>query len=139
MRLKMFEEFEREASMAKSVAANRFLSDLEKEYDLRKGKPFDKNKGNCAWFTVTFSEWAHERGIDHKIVYFPETASAPEAHIAPIIGNDVIDFAHKQFSKNSEELYKISKPQDYQKFGYDSWEILDELPPLETVFSLDKK
>jgi hypothetical protein len=139
MRLKLFEEFERETAMAKNVAANRFLRELEKEYDLRKGKPFDKNKGNCAWFTVTFSEWATKNGIEHKIVYFPETSAAPEAHIAPIVGNEVIDFAHKQFSKNSNELYKISKPDDYKKFGYKSWEIYDELPPLETIFALDKK
>ena len=123
---------------AESVA-ERFLGDLEKVYDLRRGKPFDKFKGNCAWFTVKFSEWAEQKGIVHEIVYFPETGRAPDAHIAPMVGGRVIDFAHKQFSGDVDELYRITRPEHYREFGYDGWEVYGELPDLETVYSLERK
>ena len=34
--------------------ANSFISIMSDKYDLRLGKPFDKNKANCAWFTIEF-------------------------------------------------------------------------------------
>jgi hypothetical protein len=110
--------------------ADSFLYDLGKNYDLRKGKPFDKEIGNCAWFTQEFIRWCELQRIPMQIIYFPETEKAKDAHVAPYSNGLVIDFAYKQFSKDKKEKFKIGKPEDYKKFGYDpdKADILDEFP-----------
>ena len=115
--------------------ANQFISDLSKVYDLRFGKPFDKNKANCAWFTIQFFNWAKAEGLDVKVAYFD---SDVEAHIAPVLNGKIIDFAVKQFTGNPNDNYLILNPEDYQNYGYQTFEIYDELPELETVFPADK-
>ena len=70
-----------------------------------------------------------------KVVYFDSNI---EAHIAPMIDDKVIDFAIKQFTKNTNDNYLILIPEDYKKYGYDKFEIYDEMPKLETIFSADK-
>jgi len=122
--------------------ADSFLYDLGKNYDLRKGKPFDKEIGNCAWFTQEFIRWCELQRIPMQIIYFPETEKAKDAHVAPYSNGLVIDFAYKQFSKDKKEKFKIGKPEDYKKFGYDpdKADILDEFPNWITdIFSLKKK
>lgn len=115
--------------------AKEFISDMSKIYDLRLGKPFDKDKANCAWFTVEFYNWAKSKGYDVKFVYFD---SDIEAHIAPLINEMTIDFTVKQFTKNPNDNYLILNPEDYKKFGYNTYEVYDQLPKLETIFPADK-
>jgi hypothetical protein len=131
--LKSYKLFESDNNL--DIIANQFISDMAKIYDLRFGKPFDKNKANCAWFTIQFYNWAKSKGIDVKVVYFD---SDVEAHIAPLLNGKVFDFAVKQFTRNSNDNYLILRPEDYQKYGYQSFEIYDDLPELETVFPADK-
>lgn len=135
--IKLFEEFHESTR----DLADRFLAEIGEEYDLRRGKPFDRHKGNCAWFTSEFSRWADKNRVQHEIVYFPDTNDAPDAHIAPMVGDEVIDFAHKQFSNDPDEAYRISKPDHYMDYGYRTWEVwdTDELRHLQTVHALDKK
>ena len=112
-----------------------FISEYSKKYDLRLGKSFNKEKANCSWFTDVFYKWAREKDLPVKVIYFD---SDKEAHIVPIIDNKVIDFTIKQFTKNPNDDYKVLSLEDYKKFGYDKFEIYDELPKLETVFSADR-
>ena len=121
--------------------ADSFLDYLGKIYDLRKGKEFDKEKGNCAWFTMEFFQWCENNRIPMRIVYLPETEKAKDAHIAPSIGEYLIDFSHKQFSKDPKEQYKIAKISSYKKYGYDpdKAEILEEFPEWAKEYPLDKK
>lgn len=132
--LKTYKIFESDNNL--DSVANQFIADMSKIYDLRFGKYFDKNKANCAWFTIQFYNWAKSKGLDVKVIYFD---SNTEAHIAPLLNGKVIDFAVKQFTKNSDDNYLILSPEDYKKWGYQSFEIYNELPELETVFSADKK
>jgi len=115
--------------------ANQFITDMSKVYNLRFGESFDKNKANCAWFTDEFYKWAKSKDLNVKVVYFDSNI---EAHIAPMIDDKVIDFAIKQFTKNTNDNYLILIPEDYKKYGYDKFEIYDEMPKLETIFSADK-
>ena len=115
--------------------ANQFIVDISKSYDLRFGQEFDKNKANCAWFTDEFYRWSKSKGLDVKVVYFDSNI---EAHIAPMIDGKVIDFAVKQFTKNPNDDYLILTPEDYRKYGYDKFEIWDEMPELQTVFPADR-
>ncbi len=131
--LKSYKIFESDNNL--DNLAIQFVTDMSKIYDLRFGKPFDKNKANCAWFTIQFFNWAKSKGLDVKVVYFD---SDVEAHIAPLVNDKVFDFAVKQFTKNPNDNYLILNPEDYQKWGYQSFEIYDELPELETVFPADK-
>ena len=121
--------------------ADSFLRYLGKIYDLRKGKDFDKKKGNCAWFTQEFFQWCENNRIPMGIIYFPETDKAKDAHIAPFIGEYTIDFAHKQFSKDPKEMYKIAKIDSYKKYGYnpDKAEIMEQLPDWAEGYPLDQK
>jgi hypothetical protein len=119
-----------------------FLEDLGKNYDLRSGKKFDKEIGNCAWFTQEFFRWCENQRLPVGIVYFPETKKAKDAHVAPYVGGLVIDFAHKQFSGNPKERFKVSEIKEYSKYGYDPTQvdILDEFPNwIESVHPLKKK
>jgi hypothetical protein len=113
-----------------------FINEYSIKYDLRLGEPFNKEKANCAWFTDTFFKWAKEKDLPVKIVYFD---SDKEAHIAPIINDTVIDFTIKQFTKDANEDYKLSSPDYYKKYGYDNFEILNEIPNWATIRSADKK
>ena len=122
--------------------ADGFLKDLGKDYDLRKDKPFDKKKGNCAWFTESFYEWCEINNIPARIIYFPETDKAKDAHVAILIGDFVLDFAYKQFSKDKDQEYKISKLKEYSKLGYgpDKTEVVDEFPSwIDDIYPLDAK
>jgi hypothetical protein len=55
-----------------------------------------------------------------------------------MIDGKVIDFAVKQFTKNPNDDYKITKPEDYKKYGYDKFEILDKVPNWFTIRKADK-
>jgi 4a-hydroxytetrahydrobiopterin dehydratase len=115
--------------------ANQFLDEYSHQYDLRLGKPFDKEKANCSWFTKEFYNWAKSKSIDVKIVYFD---SDVEAHIVPMIDGQTIDFSVKQFTKNPDDDYLILASDDYSKWGYSEYEILDEFPDWATVMSASK-
>lgn len=121
--------------------ANEFLSGLKKNYDLRENKPFNKKKGNCAWFTQEFYQWAENNRIPCRIIYFPETNKAKDAHIAILIGELVLDFAHKQFSKDPKEKFSVLPMKSYKKYGYsDRVEIIDEFPAWVTgIYPLDQR
>lgn len=119
-----------------------FLDELGKEYDLRKGKKFDKEIGNCAWFTLEFFRWCENQRLPVKVIHFPETSKAKDAHVAPYLQGFVIDFAHKQFSQNPKDRFKVSEPKQYSKYGYDpsQADILDEFPNwIQTIHPLKKK
>jgi hypothetical protein len=124
-----------ESSDGLNDVANQFIADISKSYDLRFGQEFDKNKANCAWFTGEFYRWSKSKGLDVKVVYFDSNI---EAHIAPMIDGKVIDFAVKQFTKNPNDDYLILTPEDYRKWGYEVYEILDEFPDWATIREADK-
>jgi hypothetical protein len=115
--------------------ADQFIGEYSKKYDLRLGKSFDKEKANCSWFTNVFCDWAKENKLPVKVVYFD---SDEESHTAPIIDGKIIDFTIKQFTKNPNDDYKITKPEDYKKYGYDKFEILDKVPSWFTIRKADK-
>jgi hypothetical protein len=122
--------------------ADQFLEDLGRDYNLRKNKQFDPKEGNCAWFTETFYEWSEINNIPARIIYFPETDKTKNAHIAILIGEFVLDFTHKQFSKDSKEIFSINKPKHYEKFGYDvdDAQVVDEFPSwVEDLYPLKEK
>jgi hypothetical protein len=121
--------------------ADQFLRDLGKDYDLRVGKEFDKKKGNCAWYVQEFYQWCENNRTPVRIVYFPETEKAKDAHIAILIDDLVLDFAHKQFSKDKKERYSVLPLKAYMKYGYsDKIEVLDEFPNwIEDIYPLDEK
>ena len=56
------------------------------------GKVFDPKKGNCAWYVQEFYQWAENNRTPVRIVYFPETEKAKDAHIAILIDDLVLDF-----------------------------------------------
>jgi len=116
--------------------ANQFLDEYSYQYDLRLGKSFDKEKANCSWFTKEFYNWAKSKSIDVEIVYFD---SDVEAHIAPMIDGQIIDFSVKQFTKNRDDDYLILTPKDYVKWGYPKYEILSEFPDWATVKEADER
>jgi len=121
--------------------ADQFLRDLGKNYDLRVGKEFNKKKGNCAWYVQEFYQWCENNRTPVRIVYFPETEKAKDAHIAILVDDLVLDFAHKQFSKDKKEKYSVLPLKDYKKYGYsDEIEVLDEVPSwIEDIYPLDEK
>ena len=121
--------------------ADQFLRDLGKNYDLRVGKEFDKKKGNCAWYVQEFYQWCENNRTPVRIVYFPETEKAKDAHIAILVDDLVLDFAHKQFSKDKKEKYSVLPLKAYMKYGYsDKIEVLDEFPNwIEDIYPLDEK
>ena len=98
--------------------ADQFLRDLGKNYDLRVGKEFNKKKGNCAWYVQEFYQWCENNRTPVRIVYFPETEKAKDAHIAILVDDLVLDFAHKQFSKDKKEKYSVLPLKDYKKYGF---------------------
>ena len=120
--------------------ADQFLRDLGKNYDLRVGKEFDKKKGNCAWYVQEFYQWCENNRTPVRIVYFPETEKAKDAHIAILVDDLVLDFAHKQFSKDKKEKYSVLPLKAYMKYGYsDKIEVLDEFPNwIEDIYPLDE-
>ena len=121
--------------------ADQFLRDLGKNYDLRVGKEFNKKKGNCAWYVQEFYQWCENNRTPVRIVYFPETEKAKDAHIAILVDDLVLDFAHKQFSKDKKEKYSVLPLKDYKKYGYsDEIEVLDEVPNwIEDIYPPDEK
>lgn len=125
----------------KSIA-NEFLRELEKDYDLDIGKPFDPKKGNCAWFTDQFYTWSENNRVPGRVIYFSETEKAKDAHVAILIGDLVLDFAHKQFSKDPKERFSVLPIEDYKKYGYDvdNYEVYDGLPDWITdIYPLKEK
>ena len=124
-------------SLAKS-----FLYDLGKDYVLRKGKPFDKKEGNCAWFSEEFYRWCELYRIPVQLVYFQNSDKNKEDHIAPICNGWVIDFAIKQFTKDPKQEFKVSKVDSYKKYGFDpnKAEILEVFPDwIEDIYPLKGK
>lgn len=121
--------------------ADEFLRELGKDYDLRTGKEFDSKKGNDAWYVQEFYQWAENNRTPVRIVYFPETEKAKEGHIAILIDDLVLDFTHKQFSKDKKEKYSVLPLKSYKKYGYsDKMEILDEVPSwIEDIYPLDER
>jgi len=122
--------------------AEAFLRDLSKDYDIRKGKDFDKKIGNCAWFTQKFFEWCENQRLPVRIIYFDETDKNQDAHIAPFLEGWVIDFTYKQFSKNPKQDFRVGKPEDYEKLGYKTGRenIYEEFPDwIDEIYSLKKK
>lgn len=121
--------------------ADQFLRDLRKNYDLRVGKEFDEKKGNDAWYVQQFYQWCENNGTPVRIVYFPETEKAKKDHIAILIDDLVLDFTHKQFSKDKGERYSVLPLKKYMKYGYsDKMEVLDEVPSwIEDIYPLDEK
>jgi len=112
------------------AVAKSYLKDIEKDYDIGNGKPFDKKTGNCAWYAQDFFRWCEIARTPVQLIYFPETSKQKNAHVAGYMDGWVIDFAHKQFSKDKDEKFKVSKPEHYSKFGYDvsKADVLDEFP-----------
>jgi hypothetical protein len=115
--------------------ADDFITEYSKKYDLRLGKSFDKEKANCSWFTNAFFDWAKENKLPVKVIYFD---ADEESHTAPIIDGKIIDFTIKQFTKNPNDDYKITSPEDYKKYGYDKSEILNKVPSWFTIRKADK-
>ena len=128
--LKTFENFQ---DGLESIAES-FLNDFEKQYDLRLGKSFDREKANCAWFTNEFIDWANDKGYDFKVAYFP---ADEESHTAPIKDGQIIDFTIKQFTKDPTDDYAINTPEDYKQYGYETYEIIDEVPEWFTIRNAD--
>jgi len=116
--------------------AEDFISDLSKEFDLRLGLSFDKEKANCSWFTQKFFEWSKLKNQNCQVIYFPHDE---EAHIAPYISGKILDFTIKQFTKNPNNDFKITQPEDYVQWGYTKFEIYDYLPEFLTIREADKK
>ena len=111
-----------------------FLDEMSSKYDLRLGEEFDKEKANCAWFTNEFNKWAKSIGLEPKVIYFP---ADEESHTASYLDGKILDFTLKQFTGNSEDEFNITTPDDYQQFGYDTFEILDEVPDWFTIREAD--
>ena len=107
-----------------------FLRDLGKTYDLRRDKAYDPELGNDAWYVERFYQWAENNRTPCRIIYFyhPEEAKGKEPHMAILIGDLVLDFAHKKLSKDRKEKFAIKSPKDYQKYGFKKYEIVDEYP-----------
>ena len=77
-----------------------------------------------------------------RFVYFPETEKAKDAHVAILIGDFVLDFTHKQFSKDAKDDYSVNKVKHYEKFGYnvDDAEVVDEFPSwIDSIYPLEDK
>ena len=128
--------YENYASESKLVSlANSFLYEMSSKYDLRLGKEFDKEKANCAWFTNEFNNWAKSKGLEPKVVYFPANE---ESHTASYLDGQILDFTIKQFTQNSEDIFDITTPKDYEQYGYNTFEILDEVPDWFTIRKADK-
>jgi len=121
--------------------ADQFLRDLRKNYDLRVGKEFDEKKGNAAWYVQEFYQCAENNRTPVRIVYFPETEKAKDPHIAILVDDLVLDFAHKKFSKDKNEKYSVLPLKAYKKYGYsDKMEVLDEVPSwIGDIYPADKK
>lgn len=122
--------------------AKSFLYDLGKDYVLRKGKPFDKKQGNCAWFSQEFYRWCELYRIPVQLVYFKNSNKEKEDHIAPICNGWVVDFTIKQFTKDPKQEFKISRVDAYKKYGFDpdKAEILEVFPDwIEDIYPLKGK
>jgi hypothetical protein len=122
--------------------AEAFLRDLGKNYVLRKGEKFNPKIGNCAWYSKMFFTWCENQRLPIKLIYFDETDSKKEAHIAPYLEGWVIDFTYKQFSMDPDQSFKVGKPEDYKKLGYSLSQenIYDEFPSwIETIYSLKRR
>ena len=127
--------YENYASESKlDLLANSFLDEMSSKYDLRLGEKFDKEKANCAWFTNEFNNWAKSKGLEPKVVYFP---ADEESHTASYLDGQILDFTIKQFTQNSEDIFDITTPEDYEQYGYNTFEILDKVPEWFTIRKAD--
>lgn len=107
---------------------NEFLRELGKDYHLGVGKPFNSKIGNAAWFTDEFYTWSENNRIPGQVIYFEKTEKAKNPHVAIIIGDLVLDFTHKKFSKDPDEKFSVLPVKSYQKYGYEGYETYDGLP-----------
>ena len=122
--------------------AEAFLDELSTDYVLRKGKPFNPKEGNCAWFSQEFYRWCENNRIPVQLVYFQNEKKDGEDHIAPILNGWVVDFTIKQFTKKPKQEYKVSRVEDYKKYGFDpnKAEILEVFPDwIETIAPLKER
>lgn len=122
--------------------ATQFLEDLGKDYVLTSGKEFNKKKGNDAWFVESFYEWCEINNVPARIIYMPATEKMKDAHVAILIGNFILDFTHKQFTKDPKDDFAVNKAEDYEKLGYDldDAEVVDEFPSwIEEIYPLKEK
>jgi hypothetical protein len=98
--------------------ANKFCNDFLSNYERD-----EKGTFNCAWATQQFILWAKQNGIDAKAIYlvWPDRPDG-EAHIAPVVNNQILDFTIHQFDKSVKDCYKITPVNDWKKvygpFGY---------------------
>lgn len=95
---------------------------------------------NCAWATQQFIKWAESQGINAQAIYFvwptkekvaelkqqgvlsSHVSDDGESHIAPVVGNTVIDFTYRQFDNQFNDVAKITPVSQwksvYSKYGY---------------------
>jgi hypothetical protein len=111
-----------------SIDPSNIAEDFYNEF-LSKYKTGDKGTHNCAWATQQFINWANKKGIQAKAIYFvwpdkrDETGKEiGESHIAPVVGDKILDFTYKQFDQSFNGYVKIVNLNDwknvYGKFGY---------------------
>lgn len=100
------------------VIADRFCNEVLSQYERD-----EKGTYNCSWVTQQFTNWARENGINSKAIYlvWPDRPDG-EAHIAPVVGNNIIDFTIHQFDKSVKGCYKITPVSGwknvYGRYGY---------------------
>ena len=113
-----------------ATLANEFLRELGKSYDLRRDRAYDKDLGNDAWYTERFFEWGENSRTPARIIYFyhEEEGKNQEPHMAILLGELVLDFTHKKFSKDRKEKFAVLPIKNYEKYGFKEYEILDEFP-----------
>lgn len=109
----ILEEFQNVNEIADRFC-NKYLNNYERD---------EKGTYNCAWVTQQFNQWAKKNGINSKAIYFvwPDRPDG-EAHIAPVVNNQILDFTIHQFDKSVRECYKITPVRDWKRvygpFGY---------------------
>jgi hypothetical protein len=114
---------------------NKFIKEVLSQYDY---KTAGQGHLNCAWATQTFCNFCKRNGIPCKAIYFvwpaKEVVSVLKAkkilpsyyedegmsHIAPVVGNTIVDFTIGQFYPQEKiKLTPLNKWQNvYGKFGY---------------------
>jgi hypothetical protein len=97
--------------------ADNYIWEISKTYDIGKGKLYNPEHGNSAWFAKDFLRWCELQRIPVEILVFPKTKER-EQHIAILADGVVIDFTYKKFSKKKDQSYRICILEDYKKLGF---------------------